>query len=146
MRGKNLRIHCADFWDSSLEGGEMTFWDTYWLTTSSTGSTRYALASCHPNGRRAIHKREQPIAGALYMHTQPLSLQQPLLDDGLHSACTCKMLSCWHGVPGACSLSKQWREPLNLQGQRHKRREQGAGLNVLGLRFVHPQMGSCAAP
>lgn len=50
IRGKNLRIHCADCWEGSSEGGLMIFWETYWETTSSTGRTRYAEASCHPMG------------------------------------------------------------------------------------------------
>ncbi len=40
MMGRNLRIHWLDCWLGSVLGGEMIFWLTNWLTTSSTGRDR----------------------------------------------------------------------------------------------------------
>lgn len=74
MSGKNRRMFCVDFCDGSLDGGEMIFWLAYWLTISSTGSTRYASASCHP------------IGGAPFVngnsHDDPEPCSQRLLYDG----------------------------------------------------------------
>ena len=65
-KGRNLRIHwllcCCG---SALAGGEMTFWLMNWLTTSSTGSERYATAAGQPTGgapswRGTSHEKPPP--------------------------------------------------------------------------------------
>lgn len=71
MKGMNLRMAWLCCATGSSLFGLIAFWEAIWDATSSTGSTRYAMASCQPTGGAPSTKgnsqdRPEPWGGGVW--------------------------------------------------------------------------------